>query len=179
MSYREQQESGIQTPVAEPVARKPVLTRRTFVLGGFWSLLFLASLLALAVACGGDGEPPAGPRLVMEGESFDVGAITIGEAVERTIAFSNKGEEPLTVSIVKVRPAPDADCGCGVEGFEVRPEEVQPGEAGELVFTLKALEGMENTQDVMLVELESNDLSNPQRTITLIFNMVPSAGQEG
>jgi hypothetical protein len=38
---------------------------------------------------------------------------------------------------------------------------------------------MENTQDVMLVELESNDLSNPQRTITLIFNMVPSAGQEG
>jgi hypothetical protein len=136
-------------------------------------------MLALAAACGGDGEPPSGPQLVMDGDSFDVGAITIGETVERTIDFSNGGQKSLTVSIVKVRPAPDADCGCGVEGFEVRPEEVPPGGSGELVFTLKAPEGMENTQDVMRVELESNDPSNPQRTITLIFNMVPSVGQEG
>jgi hypothetical protein len=83
------------------------------------------------------------------------------------------------VSIVKVRPAPDADCGCGVEGFEVRPEEVPPGGSGELVFTLKAPEGMENTQDKMRVELETNDPSNPQRMLTLIFSMVPSAEQEG
>ena len=137
-----------------------------------------ASLLALATACGGGGEPPAGPRLVMDGDSFDVGAIRIGETVERTVGFTNGGQEPLMVTIVKVRPAPDADCGCGVEGFEVRPEEVLPGETGELVFTLKAPGGMENTQDKMRVELESNDPSDPQRTIILIFNMVP-AEQEG
>ena len=143
------------------------------------SAIVLAALLAPAAACGGDGEPPAGPRLVMDGESFDVGAITIGETVERTVEFRNGGREPLTVSIVKVRPAPDADCSCGVEGFEVRPAEVLPGGSGELVFTLQAPEGMENTRDVMLVELESNDPSNPQRTITLIFSMAPSAEPEG
>ncbi len=143
------------------------------------SALVLILLLTLAAAaCGGNGEPPAGPRLVMDGDSFDVGAIRIGETVERTVGFTNGGQEPLMVSIVKVRPAPDADCGCGVEGFEVRPEEVLPGETGELVFTLKAPEGMENTQDKMRVELESNDPSDPQRTIILIFNMVP-AEQEG
>ncbi len=142
------------------------------------SALALAALLALAAACGGDGEAPAGPRLVMDGDSFNVGVITIGEEVERTIEFRNEGQEPLTVSILKIRPAPDADCGCGIEGFEVRPEEVQPGETGELVFTLLAPEGMENLQDKMLVELESNDPSDPQPIITLIFNMVP-AEQEG
>lgn len=141
-------------------------------------LTVLASLVAVAVACGGGAEPPSGPRLVLDGDSFDVGIIRIGETVERTVGFTNGGQEPLTVSIVKVRPAPDADCGCGVEGFDVRPEEVLPGETGELVFTLKAPEGMENTQDKMRVELESNDPSNPQRTIILIFNMVP-AEQEG
>jgi hypothetical protein len=140
--------------------------------------IVVASLLALAAACGGNGEPPAGPRLVMDGNTFDLGVIRIGETVERTVGFTNGGREPLMVSIVKVRPAPDADCGCGVEGFEVRPEEVLPGETGELVFTLMAPEGMENTQDKMRVELESNDPSDPQRTIILIFNMVP-AEQEG
>ncbi len=142
-------------------------------------LTVLASLVAVAVACGGGAEPPSGPRLVLEGDSFDVGVIRIGETVERTVEFSNGGQESLTVFIVKVRPAPDADCGCGVEGFEVRPEEVPPGGSGELVFTLKAPEGMENTQDKMRVELETNDPSNPQRMLTLIFSMVPSADQEG
>lgn len=141
--------------------------------------IVVASLLALAAACGGKGEPPAGPRLVMDGNTFDLGVIRIGETVERTVGFTNGGREPLMVSIVKVRPAPDADCGCGVEEFEVRPEEVPPGGSGELVFTLKAPEGMENTQDKMRVELETNDPSNPQHMLTLIFSMVPSAEQEG
>jgi cytochrome b6-f complex iron-sulfur subunit len=42
MSDREQAEPGIQTPVAKPVPRRPVVTRRVFILGGFWSSMFLA-----------------------------------------------------------------------------------------------------------------------------------------
>ena len=139
----------------------------------------LAALVALAAACSGGSSESTGSRLVMDGDSFDVGTITIGETVERTVEFRNAGQEPLTVSIVKVRPAPDADCGCGVEGFEVRPETVPPGGSGELVFTLRAPEGMENTQDKMTVELESNDSSDPEHTITLIFSMAPSADRGG
>ncbi len=139
----------------------------------------LAGLGALAVACGGGEGEPTGSRLAMDGDSFDVGIIPIGETVERTVKFRNEGQEPLTVSIVKVRPAPDADCGCGVEGFEVRPESVLPGGTGELVFALRGPEGMENLVDRMLVDLESNDSSDPQRTITLIFTMVLSMDWEG
>ncbi len=160
--------------VADSGRGTPGIRTTTLLLG-----IALAALVALAAACSGDGGEPTGSRLVMDGDSFDVGTITIGETVERTIEFRNEGQEPLTVSIVRVRPAPDADCGCGVEGFEVRPESVPPGGTGELVFTLKAPEGMENSVDKMSVELESNDSSNPQRTITLIFSMAPSADREG
>ncbi len=77
-----------------------------------WRFALLAvlapALLALAAACGEGGEPPTGPRLVMDGDSFDVGAITVGEEVERTIEFRNGGQESLTVSILEIRPAPDA-----------------------------------------------------------------------
>lgn len=114
----------------------------------------------------------------MDGDSFDLGEIIIGEVVERTVPFTNEGAAPLTVSILKVRPAPDADCGCGVEGFKVRPEEVPPGGAGELVFTLKAPEGMEDTQDRMKVSLSSNDPSQQRRTITVSFSMVAPLGSE-
>jgi len=108
-----------------------------------------------------------------------VGTIPIGETVERTIEFRNEGQEPLEVSIAKVRPAPDADCGCGVEAFEVRPATVPPGGSGDLVFTMRGPEGMEHLVDVMLVELESNDSSSPQRTIKLIFTMILLAEWEG
>ena len=142
------------------------------------SAIVLASLLALAAACG-EGSEPTGPRLVMDGDEFDVGTIPIGETVERTVGFRNGGVEPLEVSIVKIRPAPDADCGCGIEAFEVRPETVPPGGSGDLVFTLNGPEGMEDLVDRMLVELESNDSSSPQRTITLIFTMAKLAEREG
>jgi hypothetical protein len=78
-------------------------------LGVALSAIVLATLVALAAACGGESEPPSGPRLVMDGDSFNVGVIRIGETVERTVEFSNEGQEPLTVSIVQIRPAPDAD----------------------------------------------------------------------
>jgi len=150
------------------------------------SALVLAAAFALALAAcgGGGGEPASGPRLAFDGDEFDLGLIRWDESVERVVPFRNDGVEPLAVSIVKVRAAPDAACGCGVEGSEVRPAEVAPGGTGELVFTLRAPEGMKNAmaemRDKMLVELESNDPARPQRTITVIFTMGrESALEEG
>ena len=134
---------------------------------------FVALVAAAAVACGGDGGPSGGPRLAMDGDSFKLGDIGVAQTVQRSIEFRNEGDAPLTVSIVKVRPAPDADCGCGVEGFQARPGTLEPGGRGELVFKLRAPEGMERMQDKMLVELESNDPTKPSLTFTLIFNMSP------
>jgi len=133
----------------------------------------LLAVVALAAACGGGGGPAGGPRLVMDGDSFEMGDIQVDQVIQRSVQFRNEGDAPLTVSIVKVRPAPDAACGCGVERYEVRPAAVQPGATGELVFTLKVPEGMGSMQDTMLAELASNDPSAPTKVITLIFKMSP------
>ncbi len=160
-------------------ARRPGAPPRRAITFVDWRKALLAGvalgvLVALAAACGGDGgEPASGPRLVMDGDSFEMGDIKVGQVMQRSVEFTNGGDAPLEVSIVKVRPAPDAACGCGVEVYQVRPAAVQPGEKGELVFTLRVPKGMESMQDKMLAELASNDPSAPTKVITLIFNMSP------
>ena len=136
--------------------------------------LALVAALALAMACGGGGDAsPSGPRLVLTADTFDLGVVKIGEPAERAIEFRNEGSEPLTVSIVKVRPAPNADCGCGVEEYEVQPQTVPPGGSGRLVFLLKAPEGLSGMQDEMLVELASNDPAAPTTIVGFKFQMLP------
>jgi hypothetical protein len=111
------------------------------------------------------------PRIALNGSSFDLGEVPADRVVERTVEFRNSGQEPLTVSVVKVRAAADAACGCGVEGFEVRPETVAPGGAGLLVFQLKVPDGMPDMEDKMVAELQTNDPSKPTLKIFIIFRM--------
>ncbi len=42
MTEEESREPGVDAPVAKPVPVRPLLTRRTFILGGFWTTLVLA-----------------------------------------------------------------------------------------------------------------------------------------
>jgi len=136
------------------------------------AVIAFVAAAGLFAACGGGGRSTA-PGLALDADAFDLGEIPPDRTVERTVSFANDGQEPLKVSIVKVRPAPNAACGCGVEGSEVRPEVAAPGQRGELVFRLRAPEGMPNMQDVMLAELASNDPDKPSLTISLVFQMAP------
>ena len=131
----------------------------------------LGLLVALAAACGGGGSQVPGPRLSLDGDSFDLGEIRAGEAVQRRVEFRNEGDAPLTVAIVKVRPAPETACGCGVEAFSVDEPQVAPGEKGNLVFSLKVPDGTRAMKDVMLVELQTNDPEKSQHTITIKFRV--------
>jgi hypothetical protein len=144
---------------------------RRYGLRSFAAIAFVAAA-GLFAACGGGG-PSTAPGLALDAAAFDLGEVPVDQTVERTVSFANDGQEPLKVSIVKVRPAPNAACGCGVEGSEVRPEVVDPGQRGELVFKLRAPEGMPNMQDIMLAELASNDPDQPSLTISLVFQMAP------
>ncbi len=147
------------------------------------TLLILAGAAGAAVAVGviglvffsTHGSQPAvsisGPQLAMNGESFDLGDVPADRTVERTVEFQNSGLEPLAVSIVKVRAAPDAACGCGVEGFEVRPESVAPSGAGQLVFMLRVPTEMPDMEDRMIAELRTNDPTRPTLTISIVFRM--------
>ena len=132
--------------------------------------LMLGLLVALAAACGGVSQAP-GPHLSLDGDSFDLGEIKAGEAVQRLVEFRNEGDAPLTVTIVKVRPAPETACGCGVEAFSVDQPRVAPGEKGNLVFSLKVPDGTRAMKDVMLVELQTNDPDKSQHTITIKFRV--------
>ncbi len=146
-------------------------------------LLILASAFNVAFAIGIIGlvffsthgrEPAAaapGPQIALNGKSFDLGEVPADRIVERTVDFQNSGQEPLTVSIVKVRPAPDAACGCGVEGFDVTPASVVPSGAGQLIFKLKVPKGMPDMEDRMVAELRTNDPARPTVTISIVFRM--------
>ena len=57
--------------------------------------------------------------------------------------------------------------------FEVRPEVVEPGATGQLVFNLKSPEGMREMEDTLLADLKVNDPERPLVTISLRFRMAP------
>jgi hypothetical protein len=145
--------------------------------------LIIAGTVAAAFAVGVIGlvffsthgtEPTAaapGPQLSLKGKSFDLGEVPADVVVERAVDFRNSGQEPLDVSIVKVRPAPDAACGCGVEDFEVSPATVAPNQAGQLIFKLKVPAGMADMEDKMVAELQTNDPARPTVKISIIFRM--------
>ena len=113
----------------------------------------------------------AGARLGLDGDTFDLGNVPGDRTVERTISFTNTGTEPLEVEIVKVRPGPDAACGCGVEGYEVRPSIVPAGGTGRLVFQLRVPQSMADMEDIMIAELRTNDSSNMDPKVRLVFRM--------
>ncbi|MDP2948342.1 MAG: Rieske 2Fe-2S domain-containing protein [Chloroflexota bacterium] len=126
-----------------------------------------------AVALEGAAVAASGPRLHFEREPIDLGSVAIGRTEERTIEFHNRGNEPLTVKVVRWGADPDAPatCGCGVEDVVVEPEVVEAGGRGMLRVFVKGLEGMEGMEDNMLVELESNDPTSPQYGLKVQFRM--------
>jgi len=155
-------EGGGLTP---PAARR----RR----GAAAASVLLAAAIGLFVACGGGGEKASGPRLALDGDSFDLGVVKAGGSVERAIDFRNEGTEPLAVTIADVRSATKLGCECWVDEFEVRPEVVGPGATGQLVFKLKSPEGMREMDDALLADLKVNDRERPLVTISLRFRMAP------
>ena len=135
--------------------------------------VLLVAALGLFVACGGGSEDASGPRLALAGDSFDLGVAKAGGSVERTIDFRNEGTQPLEVTIADVRSATKLGCECWVDEFEVRPEIVEPGATGQLVFKLKSPEGMREMEDTLLADLKVNDPERPLVTISLRFRMAP------
>jgi len=53
--------------------------------------IVVASLLALALACGGGEQQVSGPRLLLKGDTFDLGSVAPGE--KGNLVFTLKGPE--------------------------------------------------------------------------------------
>ena len=159
-----------RAPVRPNFAERLNPARRPVVLG---TLVILVAALTLFAACGGGSEDASGPRLALAGDSFDLGEVKAGGSVERMIDFRNEGTQPLEVTIADVRSATKLGCECWVDEFEVRPEVVEPGASGQLVFKLKSPEGMQEMEDTLLADLKVNDPEEPLVTISLRFRMTP------
>src|SRR5882724_5930019 len=84
----------------------------------------------LAALLGGATVPAEGtPKIQFDRTSYDFGVTSLVESVTGTFTFQNAGDGVLELQ----KPKPS--CGCTVTS--VKPEKLQPGEKGELVFTIR------------------------------------------
>jgi hypothetical protein len=88
-------------------------------------------LLALVVASAGLGraaEPAKAPKIQFEKTVYDFGATSQVSTVTGVFKYKNIG-----TAVLKIEP-PKPGCGCTLA--ELKPDTLQPGETGELAFTL-------------------------------------------
>src|SRR5437773_7824355 len=81
----------------------------------------LAMLICLATA-------EAAPKLQFDETEFDFGKATEGDAVAGKFSFRNAGDAVLNIDKL------DPSCGC--TDAKVNPNTLQPGERGEITFTV-------------------------------------------
>jgi hypothetical protein len=119
---------------------------------GYVTLASLGALLAFAngAAAAETPAPPAGPRLVVEQPSVDLGVLFKGVKVTHTFVLRNEGTEPLR--LLGVEPV----CHCTVAEVD---EEIAPGATGKLTAVLDTLSLSGKGSSVL--RLASNDPQSP------------------
>jgi hypothetical protein len=103
------------------------------------------------------------PRIQFEQTVHDFGRVIHLDRVTGTFTFANVGD-----AVLKVSP-PSTTCGCTVAG--VKPDTLQPGEKGELTFTL-TLPGYRSKLEKQIF-VPSNDPQNPRVALTIKAENVP------
>src|SRR6187431_496760 len=88
-------------------------------------------LLAIAIAAGmisGTVRGEGTPKIQFDQTVYDFGTTSLVDRVSGTFTFKNVGDGTLKIN------KPTTSCGCTVAG--VKPDVLQPGEKGELAFSL-------------------------------------------
>jgi len=73
--------------------------------------------------------PAAAPKIQFDKTVYDFGPTSLVESVTGTFTYQNTGAADLKLS------KPQPSCGCTVAS--VKPDDLKPGEKGELVFTVR------------------------------------------
>jgi Protein of unknown function (DUF1573) len=120
---------------------------------------------ASAEAAGGTlPNPKAGqPKIKFDQTVYDFGKTSQVETVSGTFKFQNAGDSALKMG------KPSTSCGCTVAG--VKPEVLQPGERGELTFTMNL--GRSRALLQKQITVESNDPENPKTVLTVKADYAP------
>ena len=105
----------------------------------------------------------ATPRIQFEQTVYDFGKTAQVATVSGVFAFKNAGD-----GILKVEP-PRTSCGCAVAAL--KSDTLQPGEAGELRFTLHL--GQVKTQFDKRITVKSNDPQTPEVSLAIKADYTP------
>jgi hypothetical protein len=104
-----------------------------------------------------------GPKLQFEKQVYDFGALSEVETVAGTFKFKNVGD-----AVLKIEP-PKPSCGCTVASL--KPDTLQPGESGELAFTLNL--GHSKAKLEKHISVTSNDQGTPVVSLTIKGDYTP------
>jgi hypothetical protein len=97
------------------------------------------------------------PKIQFDKSVYDFGTVTQATQLTGTFTFTNAGDGVLKVE----KPAPT--CGCTVAS--VKPDSLQPGEKGELTFTLTIPPTRVKLEKQ--INVTSNDPQNPKVALTV------------
>ena len=107
--------------------------------------------------------PARSPKIQFEQTVYDFGPTSQVSAVSGVFKFKNTGD-----ALLKVEP-PKPGCGCTIA--ELKPDTLQPGETGELAFTLHL--GQVKAQFDKPIAVKSNDPETPEVTLHVKADYTP------
>jgi mono/diheme cytochrome c family protein len=105
----------------------------------------------------GDGSVPTEPRLELQTEAFDFGAITQDKKVSYDVAFRNSGDQPLSMR--------DLRSSCGCLALAASRKRLGPRESGTIELTLNPVG--KRGRIAKTVNIYSNDARDPVKTLTV------------
>ena len=123
------------------------------------TLLTLTLCLNVAGLAWADGTP----KIQFDKTTFDFGKTSLVHQVAGTFIFTNVGDSVLTLE------KPTTSCGCTVANLKTNA--LQPGERGELAFTLNVGPNRATLQKHITVT--SNDPKNPKVDLTVLAEYIP------
>lgn len=115
--------------------------------------------LGAALAAPGAGAP----KIQFDSLVYDFGKTSVVESVAGVFKFKNAGD-----AVLKIEP-PRPSCGCTPAAL--KQDTLQPGESGELTFTLN-LGKMRAVMEKLIV-VKSNDPQTPEVTLTIKADYTP------
>ena len=103
------------------------------------------------------------PKIQFEQTVYDFGKTSEVATVSGVFKFKNTGD-----GVLKVEP-PKPSCGCTIASL--KPDTLQPGETGELAFTLHL--GQVKAQFDKVIAVKSNDPQTPEVSLTIKADYTP------
>lgn len=119
------------------------------------------ALLAVAVCSSALAE--SGPKIQFDKTVYDFGKTTLISTVSGVFRFTNTGDATLKVE------SPKPSCGCTIA--ELKPDTLNPGESGELAFTLNL--GVVRAVLEKHIAVKSNDPKTPEVSLTIKADYTP------